>query len=237
MTQRDVERGREIVERWCGLAEQRLAHLAELFETGRWRRYHTEAAFLENIREAKAAVETWRMLASREATPDNRPLDLSWLGRGRGAYAGSKQPVAPLPVIPTVLSFAALAPQPKRAEMSAQQAAVESQQNAAEVKIAPALLPDVFEIARAAMAFPKPPLPAGASAAVSQVIEVAIDRDGGMLQPEEPLGASSAPLEVADITKTMLPDAVKTGAPSANLRAPIDLVGMQQRYPHLHNAL
>src|ERR1700710_2123226 len=66
MTHRlDVTRGRDIVARWSSLAEQRLEYLTELFETGRWRRYHSEVAFLENIQEAKAAV------------------DLSWLGRGR----------------------------------------------------------------------------------------------------------------------------------------------------------
>ena len=35
-----------------------------MFETGRWRRYHSELAFLENIQEAKRAVQTWRALAS-----------------------------------------------------------------------------------------------------------------------------------------------------------------------------
>src|ERR1700761_8423999 len=59
-------RGREIVSRWCKLAEQRLEHLTELFESGRWRRYHSEHAFLENIKEAKKAVETWRDLLARE---------------------------------------------------------------------------------------------------------------------------------------------------------------------------
>ena len=58
----DVARGRDIVARWCNLAEQRLEYLTELFETGRWRRFHSEVAFLENIQEAKAAVETWRDL-------------------------------------------------------------------------------------------------------------------------------------------------------------------------------
>jgi uncharacterized repeat protein (TIGR03809 family) len=82
MTHRtDVARGRDIVARWCGLAERRLEHLTELFESGRWRRYHGELAFLENIREAKVAVETWRNLLSREAALDNSTIDLSWLGR------------------------------------------------------------------------------------------------------------------------------------------------------------
>jgi uncharacterized repeat protein (TIGR03809 family) len=84
MTHRlDVARGRDIVARWCTLAEQRLEHLTELFETGRWRRYHSEVAFLENIQEAKSAVEIWRDLLLREASRDNSAIDISWLGRGR----------------------------------------------------------------------------------------------------------------------------------------------------------
>lgn len=35
-----------------------------MFETGRWRRYHSELAFLENIQEAKRAVQTWRAIAT-----------------------------------------------------------------------------------------------------------------------------------------------------------------------------
>ncbi|MGY3080856.1 putative repeat protein (TIGR03809 family) [Bradyrhizobium sp. LM6.10] len=61
---RDVAIGRDIAARWCTLAEQRLVHLSEMFETGRWRRYHSEIAFLENIQEAKRAVQTWRALAT-----------------------------------------------------------------------------------------------------------------------------------------------------------------------------
>jgi uncharacterized repeat protein (TIGR03809 family) len=80
MAQRpDAARGQEILDRWCALAEQRLDHLTELFETGRWRRYHSELSFLENIQEAKTAVETWRRLATREASLDNSAIDISWL--------------------------------------------------------------------------------------------------------------------------------------------------------------
>nr|QDF36874.1 TIGR03809 family protein [Bradyrhizobium symbiodeficiens] len=61
---RAVVAGRDVAARWCALAEQRLQHLSEMFETGRWRRYHSEIAFLENIQEAKRAVETWRALAT-----------------------------------------------------------------------------------------------------------------------------------------------------------------------------
>jgi uncharacterized repeat protein (TIGR03809 family) len=82
MTNRtDVARGREIIARWCTLAEQRLEYLTELFETGRWRRFHTEAVFLENVQEAKKAVETWHTLLNQEAASDNSRVDTSWLDR------------------------------------------------------------------------------------------------------------------------------------------------------------
>ena len=82
MTHRlDVADGSDILARWCNLAERRLEYLTDLFETGRWRRYHSEIAFLENIQEAKTAVETWRSLSTREASLDNSAIDMSWLGR------------------------------------------------------------------------------------------------------------------------------------------------------------
>jgi uncharacterized repeat protein (TIGR03809 family) len=84
MTHRlDVARSRDIVARWCALAERRLEHLTELFESGRWRRYHTELAFLENIQEAKSAVEIWRDLLRCGDLRDNSAVDISWLGRTR----------------------------------------------------------------------------------------------------------------------------------------------------------
>ena len=100
--QLDVAHGRDIVARWCALAEQRLEYLTELFETGRWRRYHSELAFLENIQEAKAAVETWRELSLREASRDNTAIDMSWLGRT----------MAPLPRGERLRNQVRLQPQP-----------------------------------------------------------------------------------------------------------------------------
>lgn len=114
MTERtDVARGRDIVVRWSALAEQRLGYLTELYETGRWRRYYSESDFLENIREAKGAVETWHGLLNAEATPDNRPIDFSWIGRSSAVLlpeiklstrpAPSVAPqLAELPVAPSV---------------------------------------------------------------------------------------------------------------------------------------
>jgi uncharacterized repeat protein (TIGR03809 family) len=84
---RDVASGRDTVARWCNLAERRLQYLTDLFETGRWRRFHSERAFLENIQEAKAAVETWRDLMAREAAPDHLVIYLT--------SPGGKRPASP----------------------------------------------------------------------------------------------------------------------------------------------
>jgi len=59
----DAALRRDLLARWCTLAEQRLLHLTDLYESGRWRRYYSERAFLENIKEAKKAVETWHALS------------------------------------------------------------------------------------------------------------------------------------------------------------------------------
>ncbi|WP_244423189.1 TIGR03809 family protein [Bradyrhizobium sp. ORS 375] len=60
---------RELAARWCALAERRLDHLTELFDSGRWRRYYTEQSFIEDLRHAKAAVQTWKALAAGEVEP------------------------------------------------------------------------------------------------------------------------------------------------------------------------
>jgi uncharacterized repeat protein (TIGR03809 family) len=75
MTHRlDVAHRPDLVARWCTLAEQRLEYLTELFKTGRWRRYYSDAAFLENIREAKTMVALWRDLSMRQARGESTGL-------------------------------------------------------------------------------------------------------------------------------------------------------------------
>jgi uncharacterized repeat protein (TIGR03809 family) len=106
----DVARGQEILDRWRILAEQRLDHLTELFETGRWRRYHSELSFLENIQEAKSAVEIWRRLATREAALDNSAIDISWLNSPK-----------PVPPRRNPLADYQLPPPPRRADIIAEQ--------------------------------------------------------------------------------------------------------------------
>ena len=73
MTHRiDVPHDPAVVARWCTLAEQRLDYLTELFNSGRWRRYYSHAAFLENIKEAKAMVAHWRALSTPGYVPEPR---------------------------------------------------------------------------------------------------------------------------------------------------------------------
>ena len=105
-SQLDVAKGREIIARWCALAEQRLDYLTELFDSGRWRRFYGEQAFLENVREAKSAVKIWRDLLSRDASRDNRPIDISWLGRGRTTLPTNefRRASAPLAEVAEILS-------------------------------------------------------------------------------------------------------------------------------------
>lgn len=80
---------REVIARWCTLAEQRLDYLTEMFESGRWRRYYDEVSFLENLQEAKFAVETWRGLSTphlaRGTGVVERPLVTPELAQGFAA--------------------------------------------------------------------------------------------------------------------------------------------------------
>ena len=65
MTHRfEVAHDPAVAARWCTLAEQRLEYLTELFQNGRWRRYYSHTAFIENIKEAKAMVAYWRALST-----------------------------------------------------------------------------------------------------------------------------------------------------------------------------
>ncbi len=137
MTHRlDVASRRDLMLRWCALAEQRLQHLTELFESGRWRRYHSQRDFLENIREAKRAVETWRALSGRsparkneapryfleESSPD--PLALASAPRIDAPFKdGESVPAEEVPVAPTIdlvaLERALAAPPRPRLDLAA----------------------------------------------------------------------------------------------------------------------
>jgi uncharacterized repeat protein (TIGR03809 family) len=59
----------EVAKRWLALAEQRRAHLTELYDTGRWQHYYTEAELIERMREAIMLEETWAKLAYPDGMP------------------------------------------------------------------------------------------------------------------------------------------------------------------------
>ncbi len=55
--------------RWRSIAERRRDHHLDLYKSGRWRRYYTDQAFLEAMRDANAMAERWATIAP---WPDDR---------------------------------------------------------------------------------------------------------------------------------------------------------------------
>lgn len=97
----------DVLGRWRMLAEQRLEYLTQLFESGRWRRFYGEVAFLENIREAKVAVETWRGLSAERATAAEPVIRLAWPEPARELRAGPVEPTRAIVSEPIELPVAA----------------------------------------------------------------------------------------------------------------------------------
>lgn len=62
--------GRSLVVRWRILAQQRMDHLIELYQTGRWKRYHKEQDFLAMVQEARTALKMWEQLAPYDEALD-----------------------------------------------------------------------------------------------------------------------------------------------------------------------
>ena len=65
--------------KWHALAKRRREHLAELYESGRWRRYYDEETFRSHMRAAVREVEHWQKVAASDVKPvasaDHRPPD------------------------------------------------------------------------------------------------------------------------------------------------------------------
>lgn len=51
--------------KWRVLAERRQAHFVELYQSGRWKHYYSEAEFMAAMRQAAHAAERWADLAPR----------------------------------------------------------------------------------------------------------------------------------------------------------------------------
>jgi uncharacterized repeat protein (TIGR03809 family) len=97
--QLDVAYNRQLSVRWCMLAERRLNHLTELFESGRWARYYSERSLLENIREAKNAVNIWRALSRGERLGQQVEIEVS-IVESEAMQNRPKTSVADLPEVP-----------------------------------------------------------------------------------------------------------------------------------------
>jgi uncharacterized repeat protein (TIGR03809 family) len=60
-----------IAQKWRDLAERRRDYYAELYRSGRWKRYYTEQELIERMREVADAVDQWGEIAPRSvAAPD-----------------------------------------------------------------------------------------------------------------------------------------------------------------------
>jgi uncharacterized repeat protein (TIGR03809 family) len=56
----------ELARQWRDLAERRRAHFVELQQSGRWKHYYTEEAFLTEMQEAVRTADAWARIAPPE---------------------------------------------------------------------------------------------------------------------------------------------------------------------------
>jgi uncharacterized repeat protein (TIGR03809 family) len=56
----------QIARRWRDLAERRRSHFVELYQSGRWKLYYSEADFAARMQEVVQAAERWEKLASAQ---------------------------------------------------------------------------------------------------------------------------------------------------------------------------
>jgi uncharacterized repeat protein (TIGR03809 family) len=63
----------EAARRWRDFAERRMADLAELHCSGRWRRYYAEDRLLADLQEAARAIEVWSELVAKLSEGETQP--------------------------------------------------------------------------------------------------------------------------------------------------------------------
>ncbi len=201
---------REIAARWCTLAEQRLEHLSEMFETGRWRRYHSELAFLENIQEAKRAVQTWRALANGGDVAEAAASVTSAFG-----WSPATMPrVFPREQAQTV--------QPKAVHIEPE--------TSVPVNLEPTLdvLAEIFEAPIAPVAPPEPIVQVAPPARVAPTIRVA---------PAERSVPAAPVASIASFLQTFSPPADDiVAAPERVVEFTFSLDGIEAKYPLLRNS-
>ena len=62
MTQQ-IRGSEEIARRWQALAERRREHFADLYASGRWRKYYREHNFLSQMHETARMTDAWSRVA------------------------------------------------------------------------------------------------------------------------------------------------------------------------------
>jgi len=202
---------REIAARWCALAEQRLEHLSEMFETGRWRRYHSELAFLENIQEAKRAVQTWRALANGEDVAAAAASVTSAFG-----WSPATMPrVFPREQAQTVQAQTV---QPKAVHIAPE--------TAVPVRLEPE--PDILaEIVEAPIAPAAPMAPVAPPVRVAPTVRIA---------PAERIAPTAPAASIASFLQTFTPPADEiVAAPERVVEFTFSLDGIEAKYPLLRN--
>jgi uncharacterized repeat protein (TIGR03809 family) len=256
---RAVAVGRDVAARWCALAEQRLEHLSEMFETGRWRRYHSEIAFLENIQEAKRAVQTWRALATggdvAEAaasvspafgwTPATMPRMFPREQQGQPLQPKAVH-IAPETAVPVQLgpkpdmlaevTEAPLVPVPQPSRL-APSAAVPT-------FIAPAEMPPLkAPAAKVSVAAPVVRPPVAAPAAILPFTAPVVRPPVDILAAEAPIAAPAVkppvatPAVIAALLPQFAPPAAEiVAAPERVVEFTFSLDGLEAKYPLLRNA-
>ncbi|AWM06544.1 TIGR03809 family protein [Bradyrhizobium symbiodeficiens] len=241
--------GRDVAARWCALAEQRLQHLSEMFETGRWRRYHSEIAFLENIQEAKRAVETWRALATgadvAEAAASVTPA-IGWspatmprvLPREQQAQIVQPKTLQPkaVHIAPETAVPVRLDPQPDvLAEITEAPLAPPAASAAMASFIAPAEMPPLkAPAARAPLTAPAVRSPLAAPAATPAFAAPEVRPPLAVAAAKPP---KTAPATMAALLPQFAPPAEEiVAAPERVVEFTFNLDGLEAKYPLLRNA-
>src|SRR3954453_10238063 len=211
---RDIAIGRDVAARWCALAEQRLVHLSEMFETGRWRRYHSEIAFLENIQEAKLAVQTWRALAT---------------GADVATAAASVSPAFGW----SPATMPRMFPREPQAQTVQPKAVHIAPETAVPVRLdpKPGVLAEITEAPPVPVAAPAPMAPLRVPAAMAPPTAPV-----AMTGPKVP-AATAAPKALAALLPQSPPPAAEiVAAPERLVEFTFSLDGLEAKYPLLRNA-
>lgn len=220
-----------------------------MFETGRWRRYHSEIAFLENIQEAKRAVETWRALATgadvAEAAASVTPA-IGWSPATmprvfpREQQAQIVQPktlqpkavhIAPETAVPVRLD-----PQPDvLAEITEAPLAPPAASAAMPSFIAPAEMPPLkAPAARAPLTAPAVRSPLAAPAATPAFAAPEVRPPLAVAAAKPP---KTAPATMAALLPQFAPPAEEiVAAPERVVEFTFNLDGLEAKYPLLRNA-